>query len=50
MIWNRIELESWTFGLEFGGYIFTMHLGPLKTSYIVRGSQLYKDFKRTRNT
>lgn len=47
MIWSRIEEESWVLGLEFG-HIFTIHFGPWKLSWIPKGSQLYKDFKRIR--
>ena len=49
MIWYRLEWESWTVGCEFQGYMSTAHIGPLKVSWIVRGSQLYSDFQNTRN-
>lgn len=48
MFWTRLEIQQWTIGFDFEGYIFTAHIGPLKVSYIRRGTQLYKDFQRTR--
>lgn len=47
MLWSRIEIGEWTVGISVYN-TFTLHLGPWKLTWIPRGSQLHRDFRRIR--
>lgn len=45
MLWSRFEWDDWTVGISFG-HIFTLHFGPIKASWVPKGTQFYNDLKR----
>lgn len=52
MIWWRFEFDEWTVGLGFTlskpYRQATAHLGPLKITWVAKGTQFYRDLKATR--
>jgi hypothetical protein len=48
MLWTRLEMREWTFGVSFDVDL-ALHIGPIKISYVPKGTQLYRDFLAMRH-